>query len=152
MTSMKALPEETVSRITSGQVITSVYSVVKELVENSLDGGSTSVEIRLDNFGLDKIEVKDDGYGLSQDEIRLITSKDRYTSKISEFQDLTNGNLYTYGFRGEAVNAICTVAEVKITSKKANDAAAVVVKCDNKGKRTSDHLIFYQANHESTIA
>ena len=135
MLSMKALPQETVSRITSGQIITSAFSVVKELVENSLDGGASSIEIRLDNFGLDKVEVKDDGCGLSKDEMILMISKEHYTSKINAFQDLTNGNLCTYGFRGEAVNAICTVAEVKITSKKVNDLTATVMKCDNKGKK-----------------
>ena len=135
MLSMKPLPKETVSLITSGQIITSAYSVVKELVENSLDAGATSIEVRLDNYGLDKVEVKDDGCGLSRDQIHLMTTKEHYTSKISQFQDLTNGNLSTYGFRGEAVNAICTVSEVKITSKRTEDVAATVIKCDNKGKK-----------------
>ena len=90
----------------------------------------------LDNFGLDKVEVKDDGCGLSRAEIQLMTKKDHYTSKINQFQDLTNGNLTTYGFRGEAVNAICTVAVVKIISKRAEDVAAIIMKCDNKGKIT----------------
>lgn len=134
MLSLRPLPTETVSRIVSGQIITSAYSVVKELVENALDAEAKSIEIRLDNFGLDKVEVKDDGCGLSRAEIQLMTKKDHYTSKINQFQDLTNGNLTTYGFRGEAVNAICTVAEVKIISKRAEDVAAIIMKCDNKGE------------------
>ena len=141
MMSMKALPQETVSRITSGQIITSAYSVVKELVENSLDALALSIDIRLENFGVDKVEIKDDGCGLTKDEIRLMTSKDHFTSKINEFQDLTNGKLCTYGFRGEAVNAICTVADVKITSKKANDLTATVVKCNNQGKINPSSLL-----------
>ena len=141
MLSLRPLPTETVSRIVSGQIITSAYSVVKELVENALDAEAKSVEIRLDNFGLDKVEVKDDGCGLSRAEIQLMTKKDHYTSKINQFQDLTNGNLTTYGFRGEAVNAICTVAEVKIISKRAEDVAAIIMKCDNKGKITECNLI-----------
>ena len=137
MNAIKALPQDTVSRITTGQIITSPYSVVKELVENSLDALALSIDIRLENFGVDKVEVKDDGCGLTKDEIRLMTSKDHFTSKINEFQDLTNGKLCTYGFRGEAVNAICSAAEVKIISKKANDLTATIVQCDNKGKRNS---------------
>ena len=135
MLTMKPLPKETVSLITSGQIITSAYSVVKELVENSLDAGAMCIEIRLDNYGLDKVEVKDDGCGLSKDEIQLMTTKDHYTSKINQFQDLTNGNLVTYGFRGEAVNAICTVSDVKIISKRPEDLTAVLIKCDDKGKK-----------------
>ena len=135
MNALKALPQDTVSRITSGQIITSPYSVVKELVENSLDALALSIDIRLENYGVDKVEVKDDGCGLTKDEIRLMTSKDHFTSKINEFQDLTNGKLCTYGFRGEAVNAICGAAEVKIISKKANDLTATIVQCDNKGRR-----------------
>ena len=134
MNAIKSLPQDTVSRITTGQIITSPYSVVKELVENSLDALALSIDIRLENFGVDKVEVKDDGCGLTRDEIRLMTSKDHFTSKINEFQDLTNGKLCTYGFRGEAVNAICGAAEVKIVSKKANDLTATIVQCDNKGK------------------
>ena len=135
MLSLKPLPKDTVSLITSGQIITSAFSVVKELVENSLDAGAKSVEIRLDNYGLDKVEVKDDGCGLAKDQIHLMTSNEHYTSKINEFQDLTNGNLMTYGFRGEAVNAICTVADVKIVSKRYEDLTATVMKCDHKGNR-----------------
>ena len=134
MNAIKSLPQDTVSRITTGQIITSPYSVVKELVENSLDALALSIDIRLENYGVDKVEVKDDGCGLTKDEIRLMTSKDHFTSKINEFQDLTNGKLCTYGFRGEAVNAICGAAEVKIVSKKANDLTATIVQCDNKGK------------------
>ena len=131
---MKPLPKDTVSLITSGQIVTSAYSVVKELIENSLDAGAKTIEIRLDNYGLDKVELKDDGCGLAKDEIHLMTSKDHYTSKINQFQDLTNGNLMTYGFRGEAVNAICTVADVKIVSKRSEDLTATVIKCDHKGE------------------
>ena len=133
MLSMKALPKDTVSLITSGQIITSAFSIVKELVENSIDAGAKSIEIRLDNFGLDKVEVNDDGCGLAKDDIHLLTSKDHYTSKITQFQDLTNGNLDTYGFRGEAVNAICAVSSVKIVTKRPEDLAATTVTCDNRG-------------------
>ena len=134
MMSMKPLPKDTVSLITSGQIVTSAFSVVKELVENALDAGAKSIEIKLDNYGLDKVEVKDDGFGLAKDDIHLMTSKDHYTSKINQFQDLSNGNLSTYGFRGEAVNAICAVADVSVISKRSEDEIATVIMCDHKGK------------------
>jgi len=77
-----------VSRLLStGQIITSVSSVVKELFENALDSGATSVQVILENFGLDFISVKDDGSGISYDNVQKMFLSG-YTSKISEFKDL----------------------------------------------------------------
>ena len=62
---MKKLSKDTVRLITSGQVVTSVSSVVKELIENSIDAGATNIDVRLTNFGLDLLEVKDNGSGVA---------------------------------------------------------------------------------------
>ena len=69
---MNKLPENTVQLIKSGQVITSIWSVIKELVENSIDAGATNIEVRLINYGLDFIEVKDNGFGVAPNDIHMM--------------------------------------------------------------------------------
>ncbi|XP_060733086.1 PMS1 protein homolog 1 [Tachysurus vachellii] len=127
---MKALPPDTVRLLSSSQAITSVVSVVKELIENSLDAGSTSVEIKLENHGLDRIEVRDNGSGIKPADAPVMAVK-HYTSKISCHEDLER--LHTYGFRGEALGSICAVSEVVITTKTADDDVSTQYTLDFKG-------------------
>ncbi|XP_062390522.1 PMS1 protein homolog 1 [Sardina pilchardus] len=115
---MKQLPAETVRLLSSSQVITSVVSVVKELIENSLDAGSTSIDVKLENYGLDRIEVRDNGSGIKAADTAVMAVK-HYTSKISSHDDLMQ--LETYGFRGEALGSICAVSEVVVTTKTAEE-------------------------------
>lgn len=105
---MKQLPATTVRLLSSSQIITSVVSVVKELIENSLDAGATSIDVKLENYGFDKIEVRDNGEGIKAVDAPVMAVK-YYTSKINSHEDLEN--LTTYGFRGEALGSICCVAE-----------------------------------------
>lgn len=84
---VQQLPENTVKLITSTQVITSVSTAVKELVENSIDAGAKVIQVRLENYGLDLIEVKDDGSGVSYDNVQRMFLPG-YTSKIKQFEDL----------------------------------------------------------------
>ena len=100
MATIKAIEGRSVHQIQSGQVIVDLNSVVKELVENSLDAGATSIDIRFKNQGLDSIEVSDNGKGISPDDYETIALK-HYTSKLSSYEDLTS--LQTFGFRGEAL-------------------------------------------------
>ncbi|XP_069111348.1 PMS1 protein homolog 1-like [Argopecten irradians] len=111
---MKELPQSTVRLLGSSQVITSIYSVVKELLENSLDANSSSVDVKLENFGLDRIEVRDNGDGIPTTDIPFVARR-YYTSKLSAFSDLEQ--LTTYGFRGEALGSLCTVADLSVTTK-----------------------------------
>ncbi|KAM9851384.1 PMS1 protein homolog 1 [Aulostomus maculatus] len=115
---MKQLPPDTVRLLSSSQVITSVTSVVKELVENSLDAGASSIDIKLENFGLDRIEVRDNGRGIKAADTPVMAMR-HFTSKICSHDDLEH--LETYGFRGEALGSICGVAEVAITTKTEDD-------------------------------
>ncbi|KAG7282310.1 hypothetical protein CRUP_002698, partial [Coryphaenoides rupestris] len=107
-------PPDTVRLLSSAQVITSVGNVVKELLENSVDAGATSLEIKMENYGLDRIEVRDNGQGIKAGDTAVMALR-HYTSKISCHDDLER--LETYGFRGEALGSICAVAEVSITTK-----------------------------------
>uniref|UniRef100_A0A671L4F1 HMG box domain-containing protein n=1 Tax=Sinocyclocheilus anshuiensis TaxID=1608454 RepID=A0A671L4F1_9TELE len=131
---MKALPPETVRLLCSSQVITSVLNVVKELVENSLDAGSSSLEVKLENYGLDRIEVRDNGSGIKATDVPVMAVK-HYTSKISCHEDLER--LETYGFRGEALASICAISEVVITTKTADDDFSLQYSVDHNGQIVS---------------
>ncbi|KAI1884872.1 hypothetical protein AGOR_G00214340 [Albula goreensis] len=137
---MKHLSAETIRLLSSSQVITSVANVVKELVENSLDAGASSVDVKLENYGLDRIEVRDNGSGISAADTPVMAVK-HYTSKISSPQDLEH--LETYGFRGEALGSICAVSEVVLTTKTADDDVSTQYTLDLTGKvigRRPSHL------------
>ncbi|KAM6979245.1 PMS1 protein homolog 1 isoform 2-T2 [Tautogolabrus adspersus] len=115
---MKQLPPDTVRLLSSSQVITSVLNVVKELMENSLDAGASSIDIKLENYGLDRIEVRDNGHGVKAADTTVMAVR-HYTSKICSHDDLER--LETYGFRGEALGSICAVAEVSVITKTEED-------------------------------
>jgi DNA mismatch repair protein PMS2 len=118
MATIKAIEGRSVHQIQSGQVIVDLNSVVKELVENSLDAGATSIDIRFKNQGLDSIEVSDNGKGISPDDYETIALK-HYTSKLSSYEDLTS--LETFGFRGEALSSMCALSKFHIITARAED-------------------------------
>ena len=119
MATIQALEGRTVHQIQSGQVIVDLCSVVKELVENSLDAGATSVEVRFKNHGLDTIEVQDNGSGISTENYETIALK-HHTSKLSVLDDLTS--LQTFGFRGEALSSLCALSDFHIVTARQNEA------------------------------
>uniref|UniRef100_A0A8V5G166 Uncharacterized protein n=1 Tax=Melopsittacus undulatus TaxID=13146 RepID=A0A8V5G166_MELUD len=127
---MKQLSAETVRLLSSSQVITSVVSVVKELIENSLDAGATNIDIKLENYGFNKIEVRDNGNGIKVADVPVMAVK-HYTSKISSSEDLER--LTTYGFRGEALASICSISEVLITTKTDADDISTQYGLDSNG-------------------
>ncbi|KAJ8351637.1 hypothetical protein SKAU_G00231130 [Synaphobranchus kaupii] len=134
---MKPLPAETIRLLSSSQVITSVLNVVKELLENSLDAGASSVDVKLENYGLDRIEVRDNGCGIGAADAAVMAVR-HYTSKISSHQDLEH--LETYGFRGEALGSICAVSEVVLTTKTADEDISTQYTLDHTGKVISQKL------------
>ncbi|XP_014877637.1 PMS1 protein homolog 1 isoform X1 [Poecilia latipinna] len=127
---MKQLPADTVRLLSSSQVVTSVVSVVKELMENSLDAGASSVDVKLENFGLDRTEVRDNGCGIKVADAPVMAVQ-HFTSKISSHEDLER--LETYGFRGEALGSICAVAEVTVTTKTEEDDVSTQYTLDSSG-------------------
>ncbi|KAL1771044.1 PMS1 protein-like 1 isoform X1 [Sigmodon hispidus] len=136
---MKQLPAATVRLLSSSQIITSVVSVVKELIENSLDAGATSIDVKLENYGFDKIEVRDNGKGIKAVDVPVMAVK-YYTSKISSHEDLEN--ITTYGFRGEALGSICSVAEVIVTTRTADDDFSTQYVLDSSG-----HILCQKPSH-----
>jgi DNA mismatch repair protein MutL len=115
---IKVLAPGVVSKIAAGEVIERPASVVKELIENSLDAGASQISIEVQGGGVDLIKVSDNGAGIPTSEIELAFC--RYaTSKISNLADL--GNICSLGFRGEALPSIATVAEVEISTQTPSD-------------------------------
>ncbi len=107
MAKVKPLPPALVSKIAAGEVVERPASVVKELVENSLDAGATRIEVELKRGGLGLIKVVDDGEGMEEEDA-LLAIEEYSTSKITTLEDL--GAISTLGFRGEALHAISSVS------------------------------------------
>src|SRR5512139_1625544 len=107
------LSDSLVSQIAAGEVVERPSSVVKELVENSLDAGASRLEILLEAGGRQRVRVADDGFGMDRDDALL--AFDRHaTSKIAAFADLER--VATLGFRGEALASIAAVSKVELTT------------------------------------
>ncbi|KAF5708169.1 DNA mismatch repair PMS2 [Fusarium globosum] len=113
MATIKQIDGRTVHQIQSGQVIVDLCSVVKELVENSVDAGATSIDVRFKNQGLDLVEVADNGSGIAPANYPSVALK-HHTSKLSSYSDIAT--LETFGFRGEALASLCALSIVSITT------------------------------------
>lgn len=119
MTTIKPIEAHSVHQIQSGQVIVDLCSVVKELVENSLDAGATTLEVRFKNNGLDSIEVQDNGSGIAPSNYENLALK-HYTSKLTSYDDLSS--LHTFGFRGEALSSLCALSTFFVITALADEA------------------------------
>ncbi|WP_210423514.1 DNA mismatch repair endonuclease MutL [Halorussus marinus] len=109
------LDDATIRKIAAGEVVERPASVVKELVENSLDADADRIDVTVEAGGTDRVVVSDDGVGMSETDLRTAV-EEHTTSKISDAEDLDSG-VTTLGFRGEALHTIGAVARVTITSK-----------------------------------
>ena len=132
---IQQLDDETIGHIAAGEVVERPAQVVKELVENSLDAGSTLIEVVIERGGFDSIVVTDNGTGINSDDIPL--SVDRHaTSKLTNFNDLNE--IYTMGFRGEALASIGMVSELTVASKtRDGEGTSITVNFGRKGNLES---------------
>lgn len=118
------LPDSVANQIAAGEVIQRPASCLKELVENSLDAGAKRIQVIVRDAGRTLLQVIDDGIGMSEMDARLAFER-HATSKIREAQDLFS--LRTMGFRGEALASICAVAQVEMTTRRAEDETGTLL-------------------------
>ena len=131
MAKIKVLSEEIASKIAAGEVVQRPESVVKELIENSIDAGAKSIDVEVKDAGKSFIRVTDDGTGMNEEDA-LLAFERHATSKIETYQDLEN--VSTLGFRGEALYSIAAVSQVELKTKTDEEDAAVYLRVDG-GKR-----------------
>ncbi|MCA1608707.1 MAG: DNA mismatch repair endonuclease MutL, partial [Acidobacteria bacterium] len=121
---IRVLPDTLANQIAAGEVVERPASVIKELIENSIDAGASRVQVDIELGGRRLMRVSDDGGGMHRDDAVLAFER-HATSKISILEDL--GRIITLGFRGEALASIASVAKVELVTKTADDLAATRV-------------------------
>ena len=135
MAKINVLDSSVYNYIAAGEVVERPASVVKELVENSIDAGSTYIEIEINGGGIDRIRVSDNGHGIEKEFIKTAFLP-HATSKISKVDDLDN--ILTLGFRGEALASIAAVSKVTMTSLAVNESVGNTITIE-AGKVINEH-------------
>lgn len=124
---IQVLENSMINKIAAGEVVERPVSVVKELVENSIDAGASTVTVEIKDGGISYIRISDNGRGIPKDELKTAFLR-HATSKIRNFDDLTN--VLTLGFRGEALSSISSVSQVEMVTKTADALSGAKIEID----------------------
>ncbi|XP_068439286.1 mismatch repair endonuclease PMS2 [Clinocottus analis] len=127
---IKAIDKQSVHQICSGQVVLTLATAVKELVENSIDAGATNVDVRLKECGAELVEVSDNGKGVEEANFEGLTLK-HHTSKLKDFSDLIH--VETFGFRGEALSSLCALSVLSVVTCHESSQVGTKLVFDHKG-------------------
>jgi len=127
---IKILPENIANKIAAGEVVQRPESVVKELLENSIDAGAKNIDLIIKKAGKSLIQVCDDGSGMNEEDAVLCIQK-HATSKIFNYEDLEA--IATLGFRGEALSSISAVSQLEIKTERAEDEIGTLVRLEDSG-------------------
>ncbi|MEI6846054.1 MAG: DNA mismatch repair endonuclease MutL, partial [Candidatus Firestonebacteria bacterium] len=136
MGNIKTLPEELVKKISAGEVIERPASVIKELLENSLDAKSERISVEIRQGGKKLIKIRDDGFGMDPQDLKLCVDR-HTTSKIRELEDIYN--ISTLGFRGEALSSIAAVSRLEIISSAKSSKKTYKLAVNGREKTLNEH-------------
>ncbi|KAL6634679.1 hypothetical protein ACP70R_027350 [Stipagrostis hirtigluma subsp. patula] len=145
---IKPINKAVVHRICSGQVIFDLSSAIKELVENSLDAGATSVEVSLKAYGEEWFKVADNGCGISPSNFQALALK-HHTSKISDFSDLNS--VVTFGFRGEALSSLCALGKLTVETRTKDEPVGTHLEFEHSGVVLSERKTARQVGTTVTV-
>jgi len=128
-----ALDPRLINQIAAGEIIERPASMLKELIENALDAGATSIDVEVENAGVKRLKITDNGHGILKHDMAMALSR-HATSKIENLTDLEQ--IATLGFRGEALPSIASVTRMTIKSREMNSEQAWMVSSDGNNKTT----------------
>jgi DNA mismatch repair protein MutL len=137
---IRKLPAQEAQKIAAGEVVERPANIVKELIENSLDAKATRITVTLEQGGKELIEVSDNGSGMLKEDA-LICFERHTTSKLSSFNELES--IHTFGFRGEALASMCSVAQVTITTKHKSSSEGLSLAID-QGEIIKESIVAHQ--------
>ncbi|KAI3749269.1 hypothetical protein L2E82_19876 [Cichorium intybus] len=146
--SIKPINKSAIHKICAGQVILDLPSAVKELVENSLDAGATSIEVALKEYGEESFQVIDNGCGISPDNFKALALK-HHTSKLADFSDLQS--VTTFGFRGEALSALCYLGDLTVETRTKSEQVATHLTFGRSGLLTDEKKTARQVGTTVTV-